>query len=99
MNPRIHGERTPARRLAALLREYLNRFLDPPPAVPDYADIHQDIELYVHREEFAIRLQEIAEAALGTRGTDAQEYFRKRTIELQTLDRLNEQEITRNGLL
>lgn len=97
MNVRIHRERTPVRRLAALLREYLSRFLIPPPPIPDYADIAKDIELYVHREEFAIRMNEIQAAIVGT--TEDPQYFRHRIVVLEALAHANEQEIDRNGIL
>lgn len=106
MNLRIRGERTPARRLAAVLRTYLNLFVDPPPHVPDYADIAHDIELYVNREEFRMRKEEI-DLALGAlvpvngsaNGDDAREYFRRRAQVIEALMHQNEQEIERSGIL
>lgn len=98
MNLRIVAEPTPTRRLAALLRSYLNRFLNPPPAVPDYADIAHDIELYVNRELFRIARDEIKEAIAGC-GADPPAYLRKRMVTLEALMQQNEREIQRDGLL
>lgn len=113
MNVRIDAEPTPARRLAALLRTYLNHFIRPPNPTPDYADIAADIERYTLREEFRARLEELHQtiAASGVRmgsnlvsiNTSAQEirlheYFHRRIQILTAQMQANEQAIEQDRL-
>lgn len=98
MNLRIQGERTPARRLAALLRTYLNLFLDPPPPTPDYADIAEQIEPYTFREELLARKSELEAAAIGS-AEEGRAYFRRRGEEIDVALVLTDRQIEISGVI
>lgn len=56
MNVRILYESTPARRLAGVFRDILNKYAVPYPNVPDYADLADYIHMYVEYELLSAEL-------------------------------------------